>query len=57
MRLIDEQCSLEDAIKILQESGVQVIYKPVALLPNNFYNDGFGESPISIQECDVFEAL
>lgn len=60
MKLISEDFtrpSLEDAIKILQENGVQVIYKAVALLPNNFYADSFGTSPISVQECDVFEAL
>lgn len=50
--------SEKDVIKILEDNGIRVVYKPVALLPHNIYDyDVFNRNPIGIIETDIYEAI
>ncbi len=50
--------SEQEVIKILQENGIEVIMKPVALLPDYQVNNyGFEGKTNGIIETDIYEAL
>lgn len=53
-----ETKSEQEVIQILQEHGIQVIMKPVALLPNNLYNYyDYSMESVGIVETDIYDAL
>jgi hypothetical protein len=48
----------DEVIEILQEHGIQVVMKPVALMPDNLESyHGIGRQSLSIIETDIYEAL
>ena len=47
--------SEQEVIEILQEHGIKVIMKPMALFPENSYN--FEERSVGIIETDIYVAL
>lgn len=50
--------SEQEVIKILEENGIRVIMKPVALLPDNLERcSGIGRRNIGVIETDIYEAL
>lgn len=60
MSLIDNEkiLSEQETIERLQEAGIQVIMKPVALLPDNLENyHGIGRPPFGVIETDIYTAL
>jgi hypothetical protein len=60
MSLIDkiELMSEQDVIRHLQENGIQIIMKPMALIPDNLESyDGIGRQPVGVIQMDVYEAL
>ena len=59
MSLIDkiETKSEQEVIRILQENGIQVIMKPIALMPDNMSIEGFGRQSVGFQQMDIYDAL
>ncbi len=50
--------SEQEVIQILQENGIQVVMKPVALLPDNLESCyGIGREPVGVIQMDIYEAL
>lgn len=52
-----ETKSQEEVIEILQNNGVRVIMKPVALMPDNMSAEGFGRHSIGVEQMDIYDAL
>ena len=59
MSLIDniESKSEEEVIQILQKNGIQVINKPIALMPDNMEAYCFGNQSIGFIQMDIYDAL
>jgi hypothetical protein len=60
MSLIDkiEVMSEQEVIRLLQENGIQVIMKPMALIPDNLESyDGIGRQPVGVIQVDIYDAL
>ena len=54
----DDLMSNEEVIKELQEMGVQIIYKPMALVPDTLESSMLlGEKSFGLVEMDIHEAL
>jgi hypothetical protein len=54
----DDLKSNEEVIKELQEIGVQIIYKPMALIPDTMESSILlGEKSFGLIEIDIHEAL
>lgn len=50
--------SEQEVIKILEENGIRVVYKPCALLPDVLENyHGIGTKSNGFIETDIYEAL
>ena len=48
----------QEVIRILQDHGIHVIMKPMALLPDNLEScDGIGIPSVGIIEMDIYKAL
>ena len=52
-----ENKSQEEVIEILHNNGIQVIMKPVALMPDNMSVEGFGRQSIGVEQMDIYDAL
>lgn len=50
--------SEQEVIKILEENGIRVVMKPVALLPDNLESyHGIGRQSVGVIETDIYDAL
>lgn len=47
--------SQQETIKILEDHGIRVVMKPVALLPNMYHD--FDSHSVGVIETDIYEAL
>ena len=60
MSLIDEieMMSEQEVIRVLQENGIQVIMKPMALIHDSLESyDGLGRQPVGVIQTDIYDAL
>lgn len=52
-----ETKSEQDVIEILQEHGIQVVMKPIALMPDNTSVEGHGNMSVGTEAMDIYDAL
>lgn len=52
-----ETKSEQEVIEILQENGIQVVMKPIALMPDNMSVEGHERINIGTKEMDIYDAL
>lgn len=52
-----ETRSEKEIIKILEDSGIQVVFKPVAYLPDIYSSNNYNRESMSYTEHDIYEAI
>ena len=52
-----DKMSQQEVVALLQKQGIQVIMKPVALMPNTIKGDGTGANGFMTVETDIYKAL